>query len=240
MINFFNKGQLPNFIIIGSMKCGTSSLYKYLSQHPAIFMNSIESVCNEFHFFDSDLYQKGEKYYKSFFPKKNCIQGEKTARYIFDLACHAKMAKMVPKAKLILILRDPVMRSYSHWNHFNQKKDRKNWIKTDFENSLKLHPELLERGKYIDQIEHLLQFFKREQLYIIHLEKLQKDVRHEVDAIFRFLGVGPLDSLDTTPDNVRVYTDSLQSSTYDYLKNYFKPYNERLFNFLDYRIPEWD
>ncbi len=240
MLQFFNQGKLPDFIIIGSMKCGTSSLYKYLSHHPMIFMNSIESVCNEFHFFDSDLYLKGENYYRSFFKEKHKIQGEKTARYIFDLSCHAKMAKMVPKAKLILILRDPVARAYSHWNHFNQRKDRPHWTRTDFETSLELHPELKERGKYIDQIEHLLSFFPREQLYITYLEKLEKNSLAETNAIFNFLQVAPLANFDTTPDNVRDYTSSMKAETKHHLKTFFKPYNQRLFAFLRYDIPEWN
>lgn len=233
------KGKLPDFLIIGSMKCGTTSLVKYLSAHPKVFIAKIV-FGSEFHFFDSYKYYFGTNFYKSFFTQTDKVQGEKTPKYIFKLACHAKMFKTLPKAKLILILRNPIDRAYSQWNHHNYFKNRRDWTITSFEEALSFEPELIERGKYIDQIEHLLRYYPREQLHIIILERFKKNIQRGCDELFTFLDLPAYKILDESPDNVIPYTKPMQAITREKLKASFAPFNERLFTLLGFRISEWE
>ncbi len=231
------KGRLPDFLIIGALKCGTSTISAYLKAHPQI--NLVEKEGGEFHFFDTQRYQYGKSYYQSHFTELTKIQGEKTPRYIFDQSCHIKMAKVVPQAKLILILRDPVYRAYSHWNHFNFDPTKKNWIARTFEDALKLKPQILERGHYIDQIEHLLRFYQREQLHIIILEHFLQDIQKGSAQLFNFLELPPHSLATSYQANARTYQTTMQSETQASLKTYYANYNQRLFNFLGHSIKEW-
>ena len=120
-----SKRSLPDFIIIGAMKSGTSILYnKFLSQHPCIQ----RATKKEIHFFDNK-YSKGILWYKSHFPtlkeknnfkvknSQNMLIGEASPFYIFYPHTARRVYEVLPKVKLIAILRNPVDRAYSHYHH---------------------------------------------------------------------------------------------------------------------------
>jgi len=114
---------LPNFIIIGAAKCGTSSLYNYLVEHPSIF----RCIVKEPNYF-SMYYDKGNDWYKSCFPlsltkysienikKKKFITGEASTEYYWYPHAAKRARKIIPKAKIIVLLRNPIDRAYSHYN----------------------------------------------------------------------------------------------------------------------------
>jgi hypothetical protein len=122
-------GVLPDFIIIGAMKSGTTSLYNYLVQHP----NVLKGAKKEIHFFDWQ-YEKGLPYYRSQFPtqpykifmrsfrKYEFICGEASPYYFFHPHVARRVAQDLPHVKLIAILRNPVDRAYSHYWHWVRDK----------------------------------------------------------------------------------------------------------------------
>src|SRR5579885_2674785 len=115
---------LPDFIIIGTQRGGTTSLYAYLGQHPQI----APAVIKEVHFFDNN-YERGVGWYRTQFPflieksiaknigQQNFITGEASPYYLFHPHVPERAAKVVPGAKLIVLLRNPIDRAYSHYYH---------------------------------------------------------------------------------------------------------------------------
>ena len=108
---------LPDFIIVGAMKSGTTSLFHYLAAHPQV----VAPQHKEIHFFDNQ-YEKGENWYRRHFPlrttmrlKENAITGESSPYYMLHPLAPERMKEVVPEAKLIFLLRDPVERAISHY-----------------------------------------------------------------------------------------------------------------------------
>ena len=117
-----NSRVLPDFIIIGAVRSGTTSLYYNMCKHPSILSASIDEIG----FFDSN-YHLGIEWYKSMFPKKTemnkikektkfSITGEDTPFYFWKIDAANRIRKILPKIKLIAILRNPVQRAYSNYN----------------------------------------------------------------------------------------------------------------------------
>lgn len=246
-----------DFIIVGAQKGGTSSAKQNLGQHP-----EIELYQKEIHYFDRDEnHEKGTKWYLNHFKSiqqadkyQNIkIRGEKTPAYIYFRKCHVRMYQEFPKAKLIIFLRDPIKRAYSHYmfNYHLFNYPKKYTFKYRLDMNLKKmqeNPEkqyrtdIIQRGFYIDQIEHLLKYYPRNQVYICISERCKKDPLKEYNKVLKFLNIRPLKNkeLKYTPKNVGKYNQPIDKECYQLLKKIYEPYNERLFKFLGYRIKEWN
>ncbi|HXS47682.1 MAG TPA: sulfotransferase domain-containing protein, partial [Solirubrobacterales bacterium] len=113
-----NAGQrpLPDFLIIGAQKGGTTSLHAYLSEHRRVSPSSTKEV----HFFDH-AYDRGLGWYRAHFQRSAkaplSLSGEATPYYLFHPLVPARVAETLPESRLIVILRDPVDRAFSHHNH---------------------------------------------------------------------------------------------------------------------------
>ena len=144
------KKNLPDFLIIGAQKSGTTALFYNLNRHPEIFMAKGPKN-TEVKFFTMEKYWKRDvDWYMGNFTKSKCLQGAKDPRCLFLKKCHSRIYTTVPQAKLIILLRNPVDRAYSQWNHYNQdfETDTKNWgwEKADFETALLSKSEVIKRG----------------------------------------------------------------------------------------------
>jgi len=193
---------LPNFIIIGAQKSGTTSLKFYLNQHPDIYMPK-----SRINFFDKPKnYSKGIKWYEKNFDccnSENCI-GEKTTEYLhpFSKIVSERIFNTLPNVKLIALLRNPVERAYSHYWH-----NRINGLEPlSFEKALKLEEERIKldyeiynrkmalysykyRGKYIEHIKRFAHFFKKEKMLFLLTDNLKNHREETLIKVFRFLGV---------------------------------------------------
>jgi len=113
---FLLSSNDPDFIVIGAQKCGTSSLHYYLDQHPDIK----GSIPKEIHYFDRDMYfGKTKEEYRSYF--KGAVKNsyfESSPSYIYSPDVAINITSSYPNIKLIVLLRDPVKRAYSAWNHY--------------------------------------------------------------------------------------------------------------------------
>lgn len=240
-----SKRSLPDFIIIGAQKSGTSSLSYNLGNHPDIYIANANGYGNgELHFFDREKYwNRGSDWYKGHFPNSTMVQGEKTPRYLFADKCHQRMYRLVPNAQLIILLRNPVNRAYSQWNHYNQSIEQGiniwHWQHCSFEECIRTKTEVLNRGKYINQIMNILMFYPKKQIYIGIAEKFQSDPQREFNNILSFLGVTEK-PIHLRNRHVRSYPEPMQEETRAFLQKIYRPLNEELFDFLGYEVEEWN
>lgn len=247
----------PSFLIIGAQKCGTTSLYYNLLKHP----NISHAGKKEIHFFD-EHYEKGLDWYRSFFPPvglfEGMITGEASPRYFFLPHVPGRVRETFPGIKLILLLRNPVDRAYSQYQH----NFRNHGLAEPFERALitagKLDKErtglplsdpafskkyrrfsFLARGLYIRQVEHWLRYFPMEQFLVLKSEDFFSSPAKTMGSVFAFLGLKPFTIDEFARKNSYDYPP-MNPVTRTELNDYFRPFNRRLYNFLgvDYNWEE--
>lgn len=244
------NGSLPNFIIIGTQKGGTTSLYNYLVQHP----NIEPSTTKEVHFFDI-FFNRGVNWYRSHFPsnlKKGTITGEASPYYIFYPYCPSRIKQVIPEVKLIVLLRNPVYRAYSAYNMvlragiekltFEEaiakedsrlKDDIKNILeKPDFYGFNHQHFSYLSRGIYFDQLKKWFELFDRKNFLILKSELLFNNPTDAYFKVIHFLGLSYLQPEHFTIFLKGNYNTNIKPDTLNYLIEYFRPHNQRLYDLL--------
>jgi hypothetical protein len=258
------KRILPSFIIIGAQRCGTTSLYDYLSHHPQI----IPSPVKELFYFD-DYYTRLIEWYKSFFPTEkereklekdlvaSVITGEASPSYFFHPYAAKRIKETLPDVKLILVLRDPIERAYSHYNHIK----RLNREPLSFEEALekeleRITPDVeklardenykadqrrdysyLTRGYYAKQLKEWYKHFPKEQLLIIQSEEFYRETPKVYDEIVEYLGLNSYTLPTFEAKNALKYA-KMAPETKEKLKAYFAPKNEELYELLGKRF-DW-
>lgn len=250
---------LPDFIIIGGKKCGTSSLYNYLVEHP----NVAAAFRKEVHFFDNRAGRDGTLRYRAYFPtsvykrhvKRNrgldLLTGEATPYYLFYPLAPARVRKTVPNVKLIALLRNPVDRAYSHYHHevrngtetlsFEEAIEREaerlsgEWERIDhgaYDSLSHRRYSYLSRGIYVDQLRNWRACFPEEQLLILRSEDLFADTSGILERAAGFLGLPAMEREDRRRVNKGAYTETMDEGTRGYLVDYFRPHNEHLYEYL--------
>lgn len=174
--------SLPDFVIIGAQRSGTTALFRYLSVHPSIYMPEQK----ELHFFDSG-FDSGIDWYCDQFAGARDDQkvGEATPRYMSTAEAIDRMATVIPDAQLIAILRDPVDRAYSHY-WMDKIRGR---VDLTFEAYIKSEPSPLDVGRYVDRLRYVCQRFLRDQVLVLFYEDLRNDPRDTYAEACRFVGV---------------------------------------------------
>ena len=210
---------IPDFMIIGAQKCGTSSLFINLAKHPQI----IPSIKIEVHYFDSRNFQKDFYWYRAHFPTvfyrnylkkvyhKDIITYEATPSYLFHPHAPRRVFEKMSHIKFIVLLRNPVNRAYSHYHHTvgSRKKhmlsfedsvemmiqeDPLDEIQKALEDETYWNAKLstysyLSRGIYVDQLKRWMQFFPRENFLIIKSEDYFKDSPAIYQQVLKFLNL---------------------------------------------------
>ena len=197
---------LPNFIIIGAMKSGSTSLYNYICEHPCI----LPAAYDEIGFFDSNFHL-GLNWYRSMFPTKKqldavrrkegaAITGEDTPFYFWNKDARDRIQKLLPDVKLVLILRNPVDRAFSEYNNVIRGKDVnfsfEEYIKSDLEN-IKNNPlnvvqcgkkdAIISRGIYFIQLKMWQELFPHDQIFILDTNELSQKPIKTMNDVFKFL-----------------------------------------------------
>ncbi len=185
---------LPNFVIVGAMKAGTSSFALTLRHHPQIFLPR-----KEVHFFDSGYwYSKGLDHYASYFAGANgaLAIGEKTPTYSIGAEVPERMHKAIPNAKLIWVFREPVARAYSHYWFFVSKGKEPLSFKEALAREAAgettdrtMH--YRDRSAYAAQVERFLAYYPRENMLFLLFEDLVRDHHAVLKRTCEFLGVDP-------------------------------------------------
>jgi hypothetical protein len=182
------QGRLPNFLLIGAMKAGTTSLYHYLQSHPQIFVPVYKAP--EFFVAESNL-RRGVDWYRRQFAgagEDKIAVGEASnayAKFPVHQGVPERVAKYIPKARLIYIVRDPIERVRSHYQHrVNERAERR-----PFEEAVFTDPFYLSYSRYALQIERYLEFFPREQILVITTDELRNERAQTMSRVYDFLGV---------------------------------------------------
>jgi len=185
---------LPNTIIIGAGKCGTTSLHYYLDLHPGITMAREK----ELHFFSHpEAWRRGLDWYSSNFDPHATIRGEASVTYTAWpkwSGVPERMASVVPDAKLLYIVRDPIERILSSWVHRYADGIESRPIREALE-TLEGN-DLVERSRYHMQLTRYLDWYPQSRIHVICTERMRTDRRAVLSEIFSFLGVDP--TFDTT------------------------------------------
>jgi len=179
---------LPTFLGIGVPRAGTTWLHKLLESHPKVY---VPPQRKEVHFFDR-YYDRGMQWYESFFPAeaRSCQYqaiGEITPGYLYCAQCAERIASISSVTKLILMLRNPVDRAYSHYR-FRMRVDGYSGL---FEDFLDSYPHAVEWGFYSRGLKNYLRHFNRAQFLVLIYEQSFTDKNETKDQLAQFLGVDP-------------------------------------------------
>jgi hypothetical protein len=205
-------GRLPTFIIAGAMRSGTSSLNSYLRDHPEVAVSRPKEV----HYFDVN-FDLGQEWYLGHFEGSEhaTAVGEATPDYLYDLEAPGRIAAVVPGVRILLLLRDPAERAYSHyWHNVAVGKES-----LGFEEALAAEPERIaggdearaaysyvDRGRYGPQVERLLSVIPAGQV----LAQTFDDLTSDPVAVFRrtcaFIGVDPASEPASLGEQVNAFT----------------------------------
>ena len=214
-----SKGRsLPDFLIIGAQKAGTTSLYRYLREHPDV---DVEPGVGEIHFFDNH-WERGTDFYRSHFPRtakmvrrgaetgRPVLTGEKTPYYLYHPLSPQRAVETVPDARLIVLLRNPSERAASqHKMNVNLGMEP-----LSFADAIAAEPERVDatfqaiidgtapsgggpvawysyvgRGRYAEQLDRWLAHYPREQMLLLRSEDLLADPDRTYAATLDFLGL---------------------------------------------------
>ncbi len=227
-----SKRQTPNFLIVGTQKGGTSSLFFYLKFHPEI----IRPIKKEIHFFNIH-YGKGLAWYKAHFPlrSKNHITGEASPDYMFHPETPQRVKDLNPEMKIIFLLRNPIDRAYSAYQMNRRMKidPRESFEEAiDFElsnrdsignqyNYERHNYFYLERGLYGRQLNNWLLTFTKDQILVIKSEDFFQKTETELKRVYRFLNIDSVLPNRLTPMNVGKYPP-LSENVYNTLVDFYK------------------
>lgn len=196
--------MLPNFMIVGAPKAGTTSLYHYLSQHPEVFMSSPKEV-NFFSYEElvqQNLYYNDFKVdnldkYKDLFVQskgKKAI-GEASVSYLFYPKTPQKIKETIPDVKIIILLREPISRAYSHYlmdyklGYVNLSFEDVIFKKKEDNNTNLFYQQYISLGLYYEQVKRYIDIFGKDKIRIYFQDDFKNDPSSIIADICDFLGV---------------------------------------------------
>ena len=247
---------LPDFLIIGAQKCGTTFLYQLLVQHPYVK----PAFAKEVHYFDLN-FRRDDNWYRSHFPlqmrkSRTYITGEASPYYLFHPHAPRRASTVVPDVKLVVLLRNPVDRAYSHYQHQVKRVVQGQTPETlSFEEAIEVEKRILpgevskmlrceyyyssthrtrsylSRGIYIDQLLAWSRFFPRERMLILKSEDLFSDTTNVLERMLGFLEIPHWAPETYSIPNKREYP-GVSPLIWQRLDEYYKPHNQRLYEYL--------
>ncbi len=197
---------IPNLFIVGAQKAGTTSLYKYLSQHPDVYMSPVKEP-NFFSQVRPEQPSYGERvvleeghYYALFQNAGNySIVGEASPSYLWDINAPYRIKKANPKAKIIILLREPIDRAFSHYlmdvRRGIQRESCYDALAGDYVRERKgwgVSHLYVELGLYSEQIERYFNTFDSNQILILQFKELKMDSKKVLKKVFSFLDISLL------------------------------------------------
>ena len=215
------KEPWPNLFVVGAAKAGTTSLHYYLSQHPDIYMSSVK----EPHFFSQINPKpkfvalagctciKDERSYLQLFAqgKNKKIRGEASPSYLWEEKTYDRIKKIIPDAKIVIMLREPISRAYSHYlNDVGagiEKRPFLQAIQEDINASIKgwgVSSLYVDLGFYSRQVERYLNNF--DKVLVLFFEEFITDIRGKLSQVFNFLEIDASYSARIQPEAKNVYS----------------------------------
>ena len=252
----WRRRSLPDFIIIGAQKSGTTSLNYYLGQHPRLF----RSFKKEIHYFDGgripeiDNFEKGPAWYRAHFPLRVTMGAaartfEASPLYMFNPLAAGRIFATVPGVRLIAVLRNPTERAISHY--FHEKRERREPLpmleamqqeeqrlepvidNQDYKSKIFIQCSYKSRGLYRQQLERFLDCFPRQQLLVLDSKELFSAPDKILARVFDFVGVDAGFRVNKLrPRNVGKNRIEVDPDVYQYLNDFFLPHNQELYDLL--------
>ncbi|NEP44043.1 MAG: tetratricopeptide repeat protein, partial [Okeania sp. SIO2H7] len=247
--NFHGLGR-PNFIIIGTVKGGTTSLYNYICQHPQV----LPATEKEVRFFNKQ-FERGKDWYFAHFPSipegEQFLTGEASPTYIYEDEVAARMAASIPDIKLIAMLRNPADRAISHYYMLKklgqENRSLERAIAGEMEVLSKVTNRSLEELSFRDKMGYLkcslyvyflqewAKLFPKNQLLILKSEDLYRQPEQTMKQVFDFLGLSNYENGDYQnyfPGDYPQVNEDIQQE----LSRFFQPHNRKLEVFLKRKL----
>jgi hypothetical protein len=251
---------MPDFIVAGAQKAGTTSLFGYLAGHP----QCAPPLHKEVHYFDKN-YDRGENWYRMHFPFAAALKSsggrtfESSPYYMCEPRVPERIAALVPSVKLIFLIRNPVSRAYSHYQHsvlrrreplsfehaVQAEADRldgeleRMLADPAYKSFAHQHYSYLLRGRYAEQLLNWRQHFSADQMLIVEAERMFHQPAEAFAEVLEFLGLDPVMPRSFENLNSGRYKVPMHPETRARLEAYFEPYNQHLYDLLGWR-PSWE
>ena len=248
-----------DFIIAGAQKAGTSALANFLEAHPKIKMPHKDELHTTVqparHFFDDE-----ERFAKSdidYTPlqrgcvrkRKSILLGSCTPIYIYWKSAMERIWNYNNKIKLLILLRNPAERAFSHWNMQRDRhlesldflaavQEEKNRAREAMPFQLRKFS-YVDRGFYADQVERVFRYFPREQVKVIKFEHFRREARNTLDAVCNFIDIEPLQNLNNVETGSTPYVRKMTRSERQYLVDLYKGDIDRLEKLLGWDCSDW-
>ena len=253
----------PDFLIVGAQRCGTTTMFKTLVQHPDVVRPFLRKGV---HYFDK-AYWRGERWYRGHFPLTvttklrgrghRVLTGESSPYYMFHPLARQRLASDLPGVKLLVLLRDPVVRAYSAHSH----EQARGFEDLEFEAAVEAeagriagererlmsdpgydsfhwqHHAYVTRGQYIEQLRALEQLVGRERMCVVDSGDFFVDPEPVFDEVREFLGLAPCQDIVFEQHNARQRSplgDELRLR----LMDHYAPYDDELAKWWG-RTPSW-
>ena len=249
---------IPDFLVIGAKRCGTTSLYQHLSEHPCISRSPRDNIG-----FFNENYHLGINWYKSLFPtvfykkkmeskNKQCLFFDVTSTYMEEELTAKNVYEVNPNQKIIVILRNPVDRAYSHYHvNVKEKSEKRSFEDAIFEEMNRIKSEriiqnknknlrvftpnnihYLKKGFYALQLKSWFKIFPREQILVLSTEEFQEDQNLIYKKIFDFLNI-PNMKIKSTEKMEKGNYIPMKHDTRNLLLDYFRQCNHELFELIN-------
>jgi len=244
----------PEFLIIGTERGGTTSLHTYLMENRRV----ARALRKEIHYFDQN-YNKGWTWYLSHFPirKNDVLSGEASPHYYFFPEAAERVAENLPNGKLIILLRNPIDRAYSHYQHEvangYEKLSFKDAMSREFDMSdgtwrprnlrstgmfQYVHFSYLSKGLYVTHLKPWLAKIPRERFLFLKSEDFFRNPGEVLSRTLNFLGLPPADQSSFRTYNEGEY-QSLDAKLRSELLDFYAPYNDELSSLLSMDLRDW-
>ena len=253
---------LPDFLVIGAKRCGTTSLFYHLPEHPCISKSPHDNMG-----FFNDNFHLGVNWYKSFFPTiftRNKIKSEfgnflafdVTTTYMEEESTANNVYQIKPNMKIIVILRNPVDRAYSQYHlNLREKAEKRSFEDAMEENMNELNKEsheryeikpkfsveennYLKKSLYAQQLRHWLNIFPMESMLILSTEEFESKQQVIYNKIFEFLNISQFEVKNTEKMEKGSYPQ-MKSETRSLLLDYFRSHNNELFKLINKKF-DWE
>ena len=259
---------LPDTLIIGAQKAGTTSLFAYLVQHSQF----VRPLKKEIYFFDR-YYDQGLDWYKahfyspihrafaeSIFVKQPIMTGEASTHYLFNPVAPERASKILPNAKIIAILRNPTERAFSaykflraigiidpqasfedviiHEDEFIEKEREDILASYGYFAPVLSNYAFKQHGLYEQQLQNWLKYYPREQILILVSDDLYTQPHETFSQVCRFLGISPPLKRDYPQMNPTSNKKTMSDDIHQFLDDYYHPHNQALEALLEHKL-DW-
>jgi hypothetical protein len=243
---------LPSALIIGAQRSGTTSLFNYLAQHPDV----LPPLGKEIHYFDLH-YARGVRWYRGRFPfrhrlRRGALTIDASPYYLAHPLAPERAARLLPEVKLVAVLRNPVDRAFSHYQHevrdgreslsFVEAIDREPARLAGEEERLRREPgyysynhhrySYTRRGLYLEQLGRWARHYPRSSLLVLQSERLFREPAAVSAALYDFLGLRPHGLKEYTAFYQGTYERAIPADLRTRLVAYFEPHNRKLYEWL--------